>query len=193
MKYLENPYFYQLSACLTVDINKIKSVIAGELWDPLGPTLDICCGTGNFAGLVRGEYLGIDLNQNYLSFARKKYKNDLSKTFLDADINKFEFKKKYFDNVLLISALHHFSDEYLRSILSRVNLAARARIIIMDPARETKNPISSLLVRLDRGNFIRSVDRQLEIVSKELNIIKHFTFYSRFAYLRVITCSPKLI
>lgn len=191
MKYLENPYFYQLSVILTVNINKVESAIAGELSAPFGRTLDVCCGTGNFSGLVRGEYLGIDLNETYISYARKRFKNDPSKTFLVADINNFKFKPKYFDNTFLVSALHHFSDEYLMTILDKINFATKGRIIIMDPARETKSPISSLLIRMDRGSFIRSVDKQLGLVSKKLNIVKHFTFYSRLAHLRIIVCSPK--
>ena len=191
MKYLENPYFYQLSVISTINMGKVKSAIAAELPAPSGRTLDICCGTGNFAGVARGEYLGIDLNPAYISYAKKRFRGDPSKTFLVADITGFGFRPKYFDNTLLISALHHFSDEYLMAILDKINQTTRGRIIIMDPAMETRSPISKLLIRLDRGSFMRSVDRQIGLVSGKLKIIKHFTFYARLAHLRLIICSPR--
>lgn len=192
MKLLENPYFYQLSLLLLADIGKIKTIVSKELNTTLeNRTLDVCCGTGNFADLFDGEYTGFDLNKDYIAYAKKRFGQNKSKEFLIADINDFNFKPKHFNSVLLINALHHFSDESSLELLEKINRTAKDKIIITEAAIETKNPISRLLIVLDRGKFVRSLNQQIDLVSKKLNIVKHFTYYSGFAHGRIIVCYPK--
>lgn len=192
MGILENPYFYQPSVFLTQNLKKFKSIISEEINSTsAGRTLDICCGTGNFADLAKGEYLGFDLNEKYIDYAKNRFRRDKSKKFLVSSIDDFDFKPKYFDTVLLISALHHFSDKSLSDLLEKAAKAAKGKIIITDPAIEARNPISRLLFLLDRGRFIRPLEKQLELISKSLNIVKHFAFYAGLAHIRMIVCSPK--
>lgn len=191
MEILANPYFYQFSVLL-LDLKKINSVISRKLGPTLGKrTLDVCCGTGNFAGAIDGEYIGFDSNPNYIIYAQNRFKKDKSKKFLISDIENFDFKPKYFDNVLLISALHHFPEKVTSKLLRKINDAVKDKVIIIDPAIETENHISRLLILLDRGKFIRPLKEQIDLISKNLNIIEHFTSYSGLAHQRIIVCKPK--
>jgi ubiquinone/menaquinone biosynthesis C-methylase UbiE len=151
----------------------------------------VCCGTCNFADLAKGEYIGVDLNQKYLAYARNKYRSDAAKKFIVADINDIKFAPKYFDNVFLISALHHLSDESAMRILEKVNKAAKGKIIISDPSIETSSPISKFLIFLDRGKFIRSLKDALSLISRSLTVIEYFTFYTGLAHKFIVVCQPR--
>lgn len=194
MGILENPWFFQLSVLLSTDLKKTKALIAREAG--LGPdskVLDVCCGTGNFADLAKGEYVGVDLNEKYLNFAKKRFANDGTKSFFVKDINKISLEDKSFDSVFMISAIHHFSDAEVGKLLSKVCRIVRGSIIITDPALETGNPISRFLISLDRGGYMRSGNEQMELISRYLDIKKSFAFYSRFASIRMIVCGPKVL
>lgn len=191
MPILDNAHLFQFSVLLA-NPKKFQSLVYKELYlDPKARTLDVCCGTGNFSGLIEGEYLGVDLNKDYIAFARRRYRNYPSMNFTVADINDLNFKPKYYDNVMLISALHHLPDESVSKILEKINMTARGRIIITDPAIEDCNPVSRLLISLDRGKFVRPLEGQLNLIQKSLDIVKHFTFYTGLAHIRMIVCQPK--
>lgn len=192
MRLLSNPYFFQLSISLTSNLKKYRDIISKELKSSYsGRTLDICCGTGNIASCVEGEYIGFDLNLEYINFAINRFKNDTQKKFLVSNINDFGFKLDYFDNVLLVNALHHFSDDDASSLLDDINKTAKRTIIITDPAIETKNTISKFLFILDRGVFIRSYEEQKYLISQKLNIVKNYTYYAGLGHGRIFVCAPK--
>lgn len=190
MSLLENAYVFQ-SSTLIANPKKFKTLVYKELnHDVNCTTLDVCCGTGNFSGLVSGEYLGVDLNQSYISYAKKKFVNDGLKRFVVSDIRDIKLEAGYFDNIMLISALHHLSDSAALELLTKINMASRGVIIITDPAVETGNLISRFLISLDRGSFVRSLKEQLSLIEKSLIVERHFTFHSGLASVRMIICRP---
>ncbi|MDD4910407.1 MAG: class I SAM-dependent methyltransferase [Candidatus Omnitrophica bacterium] len=192
MNILDNPYGYQLSALTIFNIKKVKSLLSERLGLNAGQrTLDICCGTGNFADLAKGEYIGFDINEGYIKYARGRFKGDRLKRFLVSDINDFEFIPEHFDIVLLIGVLHHFSDDAASGLLEKVNMTARDRIVIIDPAVETRNPVSMMLRSLDRGQFIRTLDGQCKLISWKLNILRYYNLNFGMNKMNVIICGPK--
>jgi len=195
LKILENPYIYQASVFLTqISLKKFKTQISKEAgFSPRSRVLDVCCGTGNFADLVKGEYFGFDLNEDYINYARRRFKNAPNKKFFVEDINKAEFEGKFFDNTLIISALHHFSEAEIGAMLSKIGRITSGKVIITDPATETKSPIAKLLISMDRGGYVRSKDCELELISRFLDVEKSFNFYSGFPCIRMIVCRAKKI
>jgi ubiquinone/menaquinone biosynthesis C-methylase UbiE len=74
MSLLNHPYFYQLSIYMAIGLKKLRSIVARELNSTSTKrTLDVCCGTGNFADLINGEYTGFDLNSGYIPYAKKRF------------------------------------------------------------------------------------------------------------------------
>jgi hypothetical protein len=72
-----------------------------------------------------------------------------------------------------------------------MNRTAKEKIIITDAAIETKNPVSRLLLLPGRGKFIRSLEDHLDLISRNLTISKHFTYYNGLAHGRIFVCHPK--
>lgn len=194
-KILESPHVYQASVIFTHgSLRSFRDRLSRELGERVaGRTLDVCCGTGNFASLIKGEYFGFDLNEKYIDYARRRFGGDRSKKFFVMDINAAEFKDDFFDNTLILSALHHFSDQETGRLLSKINNITKGMVIITDPAIESKGLISKMLISLDRGGYMRSEDSELMLISKHLDVVKKFKFYSGIACVRMIVCRPKSI
>ena len=61
--------------------------------------LDIGCGSGEISRFFNDlDYIGIEVNPDYIEFARKIYK----KNFEVMNAQKLRFKKRYFDYVVII-------------------------------------------------------------------------------------------
>ena len=155
-------------------------------------TLDIGCGTGEFCQLIGGKYAGIDINENYIRYASKKYGNEKRK-FLLMDAKKMTFSKKEFNNSLIINTMHHCSKKDFITILKNSEKATKKEIIILDMVPPKYNIISKILYKLDQGKYIRTLDEQLKIIKEVLNIQSYFIFKSprRLYTHSLIVCSPK--
>ena len=82
--------------------NYIKSECIKSLdIKPHDIVLDLCCGTGDLAGLVKKyqpntDVCGIDISENMIKIAKNKYKNI---QFFQGDITNLPYKDNYFDIV----------------------------------------------------------------------------------------------
>ncbi len=135
--------------------------------------VDIGCGSGDFSPLFpKGKYLGIDRNPRYIAFAQKTYPH----RFICADILDFPFNQQSFDAAIVISTLHHLSDTEVQRLFSRIAPLTKKVIIIVDLNPET-TVIKRLLIRLDRGKFVRSTQAKINLLSPFGTIvtITHFS------------------
>lgn len=140
--------------------------------------LDICCGLGDYSVLVKGEYTGVDLNKEYIDYAVKKY-GCKERKFMREDVRKIKFERKYFDKAMMINAVHHFSDEENLEIFKKVNYLVKKEFIIVDADLESSNFFQKKLLSLDKGEFIRSLERQKALVAKIFKIKDTFLFTTR--------------
>jgi SAM-dependent methyltransferase len=153
--------------------------------------LDVCCGTGIFAPLVPGRYVGLDLSHRYVAYCQRRYGTDQHRSFIVSDATTMSFRRKAFDVTFFISSLHHFPDEIGVQILHQIAELTRKRVIVVDPSPETRRPISQLLLALDRGVHIRSVKQQRELLARgSLSVQRHYTLYAGFAHQRMFVCIP---
>ncbi|HEY7864034.1 MAG TPA: class I SAM-dependent methyltransferase, partial [Thermoanaerobaculia bacterium] len=94
--------------------------------------LDVGCGPAiNTSFFSSGEYLGLDINPRYISYARRK----TGREFLVADMTRWAPQgSERFDFVLVNSFFHHVDDQYARQILQRLPaaMAPGAHIHIVD-------------------------------------------------------------
>lgn len=164
---------------------KVKDAVAQKDEEKV---LDICCGTGEFSALFNTNYVGIDICDSFLDFAKRKY----HKEFVHMDATRLNFKDKEFSKTIFISGMHHFSEENLARIYPELSRVTSERIVILDPVPQKYNPIAWLLYSMDRGACIREVEKQKEIVSRYFEIENIEVFQSFLYRLSVISCRPKV-
>jgi len=154
--------------------------------------LDIGCGTGEFCKIIKGEYVGIDLNEDYIGYASKKYGNEKRK-FLVMDAKKINFLKKEFNNSLMINMMHHCPREDFIGVLRNSEKVTKKQIIILDMVPPKNNFVSKILYKLDQGKYMRTLDEQLKIIKEVLNVEHYSVFKSprRLYTHSLIICSPK--
>jgi len=139
--------------------------------------LDLCCGTSNILPYLEySEYIGIDLNVKNTEHCRKKYADKRNVHFINGDINPFlRSNEKQFDIILFLSGMHHFCDADLISCLRNVQrvLKPEGRLITIDGCLESDLPlIAKLMLKNDRGKYVRIKDAWIEIVSSVMPDIK---------------------
>lgn len=115
--------------------------IAGQVGDSV---VDVGCGTGVLANYIPGEkkYLGIDLNERFLKYARKKGRNVMMQNALTFD------RYSEYDACVIMDLLHHINPRH-EEFLERVMRDVRKRVIICEPFDVTgRSPIMKSIVRL---------------------------------------------
>jgi len=118
--------------------------------------VDIGCGDAEIASYFdrKTKYVGIDISEKYIDSARKKFphfkffNHDITK------INSLSFTNCVF---LLVGVIHHIDDENSKNLINQLKSIDGSVIICSDPVKIKKqHPIASVLIKLDRGNFIRT-------------------------------------
>ena len=165
-----------------------KSRLNKEIFDAIKPKedekiLDIGCGTCEFSELINSKYIGIDLNKSFLKKAKKKFPDRI---LMEIDAKNINFGKKSFDKILMMNFLHHFSDEDCKIILNEAKMVLKNKIVIEDNIIPTKGFINKLLVKLDRGDYIRTKDQEIDLVKEFFKIGEIKTFKSGFYEFIVI-------
>lgn len=148
--------------------------------------LDLGCGTGDFAPIFsKKDYLGIDLSQKYINFAKQKYQYE----FICQDLDKFNSKTK-FDATIFISTLHHLSDSQIKGIFKKAVKITKKIIIIVDLNPET-DPIRKALIDMDRGENIRTTKEKIRLLKQFGSILEIEHFNTRLASQSGIVLKPK--
>lgn len=169
------PTFFNLLQRLIADQRHVKKFVKSAL-SKLQPhsILDIGFGTGNLMEVIpkTSRYLGIDNNPRYFSFTKKRFRAP-GRQFLLQDASDIDFyKRKEFDVVMLISILHHLSDEQLSKILPAIRQITAKAVIITDILPNPPGALPKLLVKLDRGRFIRSRQLKLTLLKRYFKIVE---------------------
>lgn len=190
---LEIPFLY----------NKIRQVIAGDQdgtkeyiasilkKNKCKRVLDLCCGTGDFAICTpaNASYLGIDNNPQYIKYANDKYVSNKNMHFEARDLMSGKYKlKDRFDSVLLVSTLHHFSDKELSILFEIIKKNVRGFVIIADLDGNPPTIIQKILLKLDRGHFVRPNSEKMKLIKPYFKVIETDKINSRLALQFMIIC-----
>ena len=124
--------------------------------------LDIGCGPGEYAGLARSSYLGIDTSESFIKTCRARYAQDPTKVFIHADATTVTVPGRY-DLAVLNSVLHHLTDEETTRLIAWVARSARY-LFVLDLHPVPWNPASRCLYALDRGHYVRDVAAQKALI-----------------------------
>jgi SAM-dependent methyltransferase len=120
--------------------------------------LDVGCGPGTNTGhFAQSDYLGIDLNPEYIETAKRLH----GRRFLAVDAAEFAAEPDdRFDFILLNSFLHHVDKPITQRILSNLTnlLTPDGRIHIVELVLPPSASIPRFLARADRGRFARPME-----------------------------------
>ena len=120
--------------------------------------LDVGCSTGNCAATVvsmtDNRYVGIDIEPQYVERAARRYP---AGRFLSMDARQLSFPADHFDVILFVGALHHMDDGLVKGCFEQLRRVLRPSGVVLcaEPVFTKGKLLSNLLLRHDRGGFIR--------------------------------------
>jgi SAM-dependent methyltransferase len=117
--------------------------------------LDVGCGPGtNARHFEHVDYLGLDRNEEYVEYARRRYAGK----FITTDVRSYQVPTALrFDFILVNSFLHHIDLENTRRILSHLHdqLTEDGHIHILELVLPERRSVARVLANWDRGEFPR--------------------------------------
>ncbi|HJQ84991.1 MAG TPA: methyltransferase domain-containing protein [Candidatus Binatia bacterium] len=136
--------------------------------------LDVGCGTGGFCRAVPGEYVGIDLDAAYVGFARWRWASP-RRQFETTALDQLD-PRAGFDGAIMVNALHHMSDRDAAAVLARLAVLVRRRLVVADADPEASNALQALLLRWDRGDFVRARRAQRRLLETAFRVVDEGRF-----------------
>jgi cyclopropane fatty-acyl-phospholipid synthase-like methyltransferase len=121
---------------------------------PDASLLDVGCGIGHYSTLTRGPYLGVDMNAEYIAYARRKH-GDAHHEFKSVDVATVRREGRRFDVVMSVDFLHHLSDPLCREVLADERAMAQRCVLVFEPVIEQTNRIGQWFIDNDRGEHMR--------------------------------------
>jgi len=131
--------------------------------------LDICCGDSYILEYINGfvdDYMGIDSNDKYLKQCQLRWKNF---NFVNLDLNDrtnidhlIEFKPNF---IFVNGAIHHLDNKTVKSINYFIkNNFSNCYFLSVDPIKNNNAFLNKIMIKLDRGKFIRSKSEYTELM-----------------------------
>lgn len=193
---LDNAYMFNLVRYILAGKQTgMRRFVANNLNEYKCNTIaDFCCGTGDFAVNCppNSIYYGWDLNSNFIKYARKKYHKNTNKKFLEGNVlSEKSIYSRNFDAVLLISAMHHLSNEELSILLPKIKKITRKVFIIADIIPDPPHFLQRFFVKIDRGRYIRHKEDKLKILKKYFKIINTESIPTKSAIQFGIVCETQ--
>jgi hypothetical protein len=138
--------------------------------------LDLCCGDSYVLDHISSSivnYLGIDNNEYYLSVCKKKWYNF---NFLNLDVTDSKIAKffsKFDPNFIFMNgAIHHLQDKTVKKINQFIlNYFPKAIFLSIDPVRYNNRFINKLMIKFDRGKYIRNKKEFFHLMKGYENLI----------------------
>ncbi len=160
---LEHPMVYAASQAPFVE-EKFAVIERHLRHQQVRRVLDVGCGPGTNATRFPGaEYVGIDINDRYIDFARAKYPGH---RFVQADLRTADLSSLgTFDTILVSSFLHHIPDDAVRRILRQVPslLGPDGTVHMLELISWERGSYVGALALLDRGHYARRVPAWREL------------------------------
>jgi ubiquinone/menaquinone biosynthesis C-methylase UbiE len=140
-----------------------------------------------------GSYLGVDLNEQYIAYARRRYGGDEGLRFEAVDATRLRLPAGSFDRALFVNSMHHFPDELNRGILREVARVLRpgGRLVVIDMVGDDPRPAQRVFLDRDRGEHLRPLAAQLALVAENFTIERHATFDTGFTPQTIIAAKPR--
>jgi ubiquinone/menaquinone biosynthesis C-methylase UbiE len=182
-KFLEKPRIYNFLEKILSLGNKSCEKCLLELIESKDTDLllDVGCGTARYAELFSGKYYGIDINKDYISYAKQNHKG----IFLVMDAANIKFPDKTFDFVFNVGILHHISDEKVKLVLDEMKRVCKdgGKVFVIEAAYPSKlNLIGYLLFKFDRGKHTRTMEHLGDLLKSKGFILLRSNVRGSFPY-----------
>ncbi len=143
---------------------KFAPILAhNDLGNGVGRVLDVGCGPGtNTRHFSASSYLGLDINERYVSDARRRY----GREFRAVDVTCYaEAESERADFILVNSFLHHVSTPDARRILAALSsvLSDNGHIHVLDLVMPERRSLARQLAHWDRGDYARPLSEWREL------------------------------
>lgn len=184
---IDVPLIFELQETLCNDYSSVRKEFNDYLSKDKLKILDIGCATGVSAralvDMERQSYTGIELIPEYAKLAAKR--NPKGKIFV-MDATKMSFPARSFDLGLFIGVWHHMDDQAVRSSLKKLKrvLKPNGVLLVAEPLFTPGYWFSSMLLKRDRGSYIRSQEGYLALAKGwrvERKRIFRYSFHQLFS------------
>lgn len=179
---LENPALFNLMRThVSGDFSRIRRELVSV---GSGRILDIACGTAFYARDLYADkkafYCGLDKSPSYVSYAVRNFGDG---RFIIGDAFSLPIANLSLDAVLSLAFLHHIDDGQVSHIFQEVHrvLKPGGAFVIAEPIlffrflRFFLAP-KRILVRLDRGRYVRSPDAYRALFTPEFTLLRDYPF-----------------
>jgi 2-polyprenyl-3-methyl-5-hydroxy-6-metoxy-1,4-benzoquinol methylase len=189
-----------------VTISVLKKLLKNQPKHKPITIIDLGCGSGDMLrrisdyGKRQGftfNLVGIDANKETIIYAKLLTKNYSNINYIDCDIFSQEFEALSYDLVLTTLFLHHFKDDQIVEVLSKVKNKAEFGVIVNDLHR---HPVAYYLFKIvcltiknrmivEDGltSILRGFKRQeLEVFSNKLQVKPQIKWKWAFRYQWII-------
>lgn len=170
---LENPVVWEASRRaldLAFGLYRKRIALLREWAGTDSSLLDVGCGVGSYSAATSGRYMGVDLDERYIRYARQR-RGDQRHAFLCADVSELPVDER-FDVVLAVDLLHHLTDAGATSLLRAAAPLAERHVILFEPVLEQTTRLGRWFIDHDRGEHMRPRQLLLGLVSQSLAIVR---------------------
>ena len=156
--------------------------------------LDVGCGPGSMVSyLPRSEYVGFDVNPDYIQQARQRFPEA---HFTCDRVNEYNLpQSEYFDIVIALGILHHLEDKEAVQLfrMARRTLKPQGRLITLDGVWVAgQSRFARFLLSRDRGRFVRRAEQYVALASTSFSTVnstvRHDMLRIPYSHL-VLECS----
>jgi 2-polyprenyl-3-methyl-5-hydroxy-6-metoxy-1,4-benzoquinol methylase len=161
-------YLFRTILDLTFGVDRKRKLLL-EKWGIRGfemSVLDVGCGIGQFSDITKGEYLGVDLNRDFVLRA-SKVNSAANVKFRCVNVKDLSLEGKKFEVVLLIGILHHLDESTSRSLLSLLKDVTEQYLVVMEVIQEQTNFLGRWIKDNDRGEFVRRHQELFTMIAEE--------------------------
>ena len=132
----------------------------------------------NYLNLKNKKYFCYDIDKYNLLKSKRKFNNIKNIKFINKSLEKVKIKNNCKSLILLIGVLHHVDDNLIKKFLAQNS--TKLNIIALDGFYHKKqNLISKLLLKLDKGNYVRDFKHYKKILNG-FRFKKRINYYLRF-------------
>ena len=174
---LSNPAIYRVFQRIIGRDGRMFVEIVDKYVRPRGDDriLDIGCGPADILKyLPNVDYVGLDISQQYIDSARKRFGN--SGTFLVGKVSSNAIDEaSSFDIALALGVLHHLDDGEAVQLfeLAQSALKPEGRLVTVDGCYMDGQPrFVRYLLSKDRGQYVRTMEGYVALASKVFTNVK---------------------